>query len=256
MKRQCVLDTETTGFNPKNGDKIVEIGVVEIIDGVKTGKTFHTLVNPKRSIPAETTAIHGIKDEDVKNKPIFKDIADDFISFIEGSELIIHNLVFDVKFLNEELAYAGKNKTLSYVANARCSLELSKNLFPKPKKHKDETEEETAYRKLGHSLDHMCDRLNIDRSHRVAHGALLDADLLADMFIELNKRFPLDELEEEVEQRSWVRPEIRTFEGLSLARASINKQDLSAHNIELEKMAKESKVTPIFSEVKPFSLKM
>lgn len=256
MKRQTILDTETTGLNPKNGDKLVEIGIVEVIDGVKTGNVYHTLINPLRPIPEEATKIHQITDDDVKGKPVFKDIADDFIKFIEGSELIIHNSAFDVKFLNEELERAGKRKVLSYVANVRCSLELSKTLFPKPKKKKDETPEEEAYRKLGHSLDNMCDRLEVDRSHRTHHGALLDADLLADMFIELNKRFPLDELEEEVEQRSWVRPDFKTFEGLTFTKSIVSDKDLQAHTQELEAMEKESKVTPIFKGVKAPSLRM
>lgn len=247
MQRQCVLDTETTGFNPKTGDKIVEIGVVELIDGIKTGRTFHALINPNRPIPQETTDIHGITDEDVKGKPIFKAIADKFIEFIDGSELIIHNLVFDIKFLNAELDFAGKNKILSYVSNARCSLELSRNLFPKPLKKKDETKEEEAYRKLGYSLDQMCDRLGVDRTHRVHHGALLDADLLADMFLAINKKFPLKELEEEIEQRGWIRPEIKTFEGVKLLRAVINESDLNAHNKEIVLMEKETKTVPFFS---------
>lgn len=255
MKRQCVLDTETTGFNAKAGDKIVEIGVVEMIDNVRTGRVFHTYVNPQRSIPEETTKVHGITDEMVKNAPIFKDVAEDFIKFIEGAELIVHNLAFDSKFLNEELSRASKNKTMSYVTNARCSLELSRTLFPKPKKKKDETEEEKAYRKLGHSLDEMCDRLSIDRSHRTTHGALLDAELLADMFIALNKKFPLDELEEEVEQRSWVRPEIKTFEGLQFKKSSISANDLEAHNKEIEVLEKENKVVAVFNNAKATSAK-
>lgn len=247
MKRQCVLDTETTGLNAKNGDKIVEIGVVEMIDNVRTGRVFHTYINPQRKIPADSTEIHGITDDMVKNSPLFKDVADDFVKFIEGSELIIHNLVFDVKFLNEELSRASKNKVLSYIANGRCSLELSRTLFPKPKKKKNETPEEESYRKLGHSLDEMCDRLIIDRSHRTSHGALLDAELLADMFIALNKKFPLDELEDEVEQRSWVRSDVKMFEGVTLPRATINEADLAAHKGAVKLLEEENKVVAIFN---------
>ena len=256
MKRQNVLDTETTGFNPKSGDKLVEIGVVELIDGVKTGKVYHQIINPMRLIPADSTAIHNITDEDVKGKPVFKDMVDGFLKFIEGSELIIHKADFDVKFINEELERAGKGKLLSYVTNVRCSLELSKALFPKPKKQKGETPEEEAYRKLGYSLDSMCDRLNVDRTHRIHHLALLDADLLADMFIKINEKFPLAELEEQVEQRAWVRPEHKIFEGLNLTRVSVDKKDLEAHLAELDVMEKENKVTPVFKINKTATLKI
>lgn len=244
MKRQITLDTETTGFNPKSGDKIVEIGLVEIVNGEKTGNNYHMIIDPQRDIPLEVVEIHGIDNEKVKGQPIFKDVADDIIAFIKGAEIIIHNAEFDVKFLNEELNRAGKGKFLSYVANCRCSLEWSKKLFPKKKKYKGETKEEEALRKMGYSLDDMCDRLGVDRTSRVLHGALLDADLLADMFLKMNDLHPLDTLHEEIEQISWERPEIVRFNDVNslLIVSKINEKDLNAHIEEIDELSKKNKM--------------
>lgn len=255
MKRQITLDTETTGFNPKAGDRIVEIGLIEIIDGQKTGRVLHHVVDPQRPIPEEVVKIHGISDEVVKGKPLFKDIADEVIEFVKGAEIIIHNADFDLKFLNEEFSRAGKNKFLSYVANSRCSWELSKKLFPSVKKKKNETPEEERIRGLKHSLDDMCDRLNVDRSARVLHGALLDADLLADMFLKLNELHPLAEIEEMIEQRSWVRPETKTFEGLAgqLKKSGLSQKELENHEEMLKDMEKEKPT--IFAKVSAQSMK-
>lgn len=250
MKRLVILDTETTGFNPKSGDRIIEVGLVEVIDNVKTGRVFHKVIDPERSIPEEATSVHGIRDEDVKGKPKFASIANEMIEFVNGAEIIIHNAPFDLKFLNEELVKAGKNKFLSYVSNVRCSLELSKLVFPKIKKTKTETEEEKALRSLGYSLDDLCDRLNVDRSSRVNHGALLDADLLAEVFLKLNELYPIGEIEEQIEQNNWIRPDFETYENMGslLKRASISNQALEEHAKSIETLETTSKKVPLFKK--------
>ena len=250
MKRQITLDTETTGFNPKSGDRIVEVGLVEIIDGKRTGKVFHKVINPERGIPEEVSKIHGITDKDVIGKPKFAEIANEMIDFVSGAEVVIHNAEFDLKFLNEELVKAGKKKFLSYVTNVRCSLELSKLVFPKIKKAKNETPEEEALRKMGNSLDELCDRFNIDRSSRVYHGALLDAELLADVFSKLIEQYPIDSIMEKVEQKSWVRPDFETFEKVAnkLKKSELTTSELTNHEDRINQMAEENKNVPLFKK--------
>lgn len=256
MKRQITLDTETTGFNPKSGDKIVEIGLVEIINGQKTGNNYHMVIDPQRDIPEEVVKVHGIDNEKVKGQPTFKDVADEVINFVRGAEVIIHNADFDLKFLNEELSRAGKGKFLSYIANCRCSLEWSRKLFPKKKKYKGETKEEEALRKMGYSLDEMCERMGVDTSARTLHGALLDADLLADMFLKLNELHPLDSLQEEIEQVNWERPQIVRFNDINnlLVASQIKDEDLENHQKVIDDFSKKSPM--IYAKQQSVGLKM
>lgn len=165
--REIVLDTETTGMDPVKGDKIVEIGCVELINHLPTGKHYHVYINPERDIPPEATAVHGITDEFVKNKPTFGEIVGDFVEFISDARLVIHNAEFDVKFLNAELKTFGfpsidNKKVLDTVRMAR-------EKFPGSPAN----------------LDALCRRFGIDNSNRTLHGALLDSQLLAEVYLEL-----------------------------------------------------------------------
>lgn len=165
--REICLDTETTGLDPRDGHRIIEIGCIEIVNKVRTGKFFHSYLNPEREVPQEAFKIHGIATEFLKDKPKFKAVVNDFISFIGDSKLVIHNASFDMKFINHEL----RSCQLEIIerANVIDSLEIARNKFPG----------------AGNSLDALCKRFNIDSSRRVKHGALLDAELLADIYIEL-----------------------------------------------------------------------
>lgn len=235
MKRQIVFDTETTGLKPEDGHRIVEIGAVELIDGKRTGKTYYTLLNPERHIPEEVVKVHQIDDAKVRNAPLFKDVADEFLAFIKDSELLIHNADFDIKFVNSELDRINKGKIWDYVKNAICTLKLSKRLF----------EEERS-----HSLDAMCKRFNIDLSQREeqGHGALLDCQLLADCYIEINNRHSAEDIEADLEQTNWVRPEVKRFSGLKLKKAAISKKEELEHESFLNKLAEKENVTPIFNK--------
>ncbi len=235
MKRQIVFDTETTGLKPEDGHRIVEIGAVELIDGKKTGRTYYTLLNPERHIPEEVVKVHQIDDAKVKNAPLFKDVADKFLEFIKDSELLIHNADFDIKFVNSELDRINKGKIWDYVKNAVCTLKLSKRLF----------EEERS-----HSLDAMCKRFNIDLSQREeqGHGALLDCQLLADCYIEINNRHSAEDIEADLEQTNWVRPEVKRFNGLKLKKACISKKEELEHESFLSKLAEKENVTPVFNK--------
>ena len=236
MKRQITLDTETTGLRPEDGHRILEIGAVEMIDGVKTGKIFHHIIDPERDIPYEVVKIHGIDNAKVVGKPKFRDIMDEFLEFIKDSEVVIHNAKFDIGFLNNELDKMNKGKIWNHLKKITCSLELDKRLFSEERKH---------------NLDAICNRLEIDNSARTFHGALLDSDLLADVFIEINKRFPTADIEADLEQTNWVRGPIKryadTFEKISLTENEINN-----NNKYLEELAAKEKVTPVFSKSSNF----
>ncbi|PZQ49097.1 MAG: DNA polymerase III subunit epsilon [Micavibrio aeruginosavorus] len=165
--REIVLDTETTGMDPVKGDKLVEIGCVELENHLPTGKTYHVYINPEREIPPEATAVHGITDDFVKDKPTFGEIVGDFMDFIGNDRLVIHNAEFDVKFLNAELKTFGFPSLDS--RRVFDTLRMAREKFPGSPAN----------------LDALCRRFNIDNSGRTYHGALLDSQLLAEVYLEL-----------------------------------------------------------------------
>ncbi len=165
--RELCLDIETTGLDPRTGHRIIEIACVELIDKVKTGNFFHTYVNPRRDVPDEAFKIHGISTEFLKDKPIFDHIAHKFLDFVKDATLVIHNAAFDTKFLNYELSALGL-PTLN-MQKVVDSLTIARNKFPGSPA----------------SLDALCRRFNVDLSKRTKHGALLDTELLCEVYIEL-----------------------------------------------------------------------
>ena len=165
--REIVFDTETTGLNPGGGDRIVEIGCVEIYNRVETGRHFHAYFFPERDMPFEAELVHGLTSVFLSDKPLFADKADELLEFIEDSPLVAHNAAFDFGFLNFELERCGRSAVS--MSRMRDTLQLARTRHPGAK----------------HSLDALCSRYGIDRSHRVKHGALLDAELLAQLYIEL-----------------------------------------------------------------------
>jgi DNA polymerase-3 subunit epsilon len=165
--REIVFDTETTGLNPGSGDRMVEIGCVEIYNRVETGHHFHAYFNPERVMPAEAEAVHGLTTVFLSDKPLFSDKVDELLEFISDSPLVAHNAGFDFGFLNFELERCGK--PIVCMSRMRDTLQLARMKHPGAK----------------HSLDALCMRFGIDRSHRVKHGALLDAQLLAQVYVEL-----------------------------------------------------------------------
>lgn len=165
--REIVLDTETTGLDPKDGHRVVEIGCVELINYLPTGRVYQTYINPERDVPAEASAISGIKTDFLKPFPVFAKIADDFLSFIGDDKLVIHNAPFDLKFLNAELTRL--NHPRLPLHRATDTLLIARNKFPGSPA----------------SLDALCRRFQIDISARNKHGALLDSELLAKVYLEL-----------------------------------------------------------------------
>lgn len=235
MKRQLVFDTETTGLNPDDGHRVVELCAIELIDGVKTGNDFYTLLNPERHIPDEVVRIHQIDDAKVKDAPIFKDVANDFLEFIKGAELLIHNADFDIKMMNSELDKINRGKIWDYVSNSVCTLKMSKRLYENEKKH---------------SLDAMCIRFGIDLSEREksGHGAFVDCQLLADCYIRMISEHPVSDIEAEIAQTNWVRPTVKKYEGLVLPEVVLSEKEEKLHELFLEKLGEKEKVTPVFSK--------
>ena len=169
--RQIVLDTETTGLDWKTGDRLIEIAGVEIIDRDHPGRHYHVYVNPQRDIDAGAVAVHGITLDFLADKPLFKDVADEFSAFVAGSELVIHNAAFDVGFLNNELGMLGKPVLTAICPSVIDTLKLAKEQNPGKKA----------------SLNALCSFYDIDNTHRTLHGALLDAELLADVYLAMTR---------------------------------------------------------------------
>jgi DNA polymerase III subunit epsilon len=165
--REIVLDTETTGLDPFQGHRLVEIGCIELVNRIPSGQSFHRYLNPEREVPPEAVAIHGLSTEFLKDKPFFAEIVEDLVAFIGDAPLVAHNALFDLGFLNAELERAGK----MLMARERLvdTLLLARRKYPG----------------APNRLDDLCARYGIDNSHRTKHGALLDAELLADVYLEL-----------------------------------------------------------------------
>ena len=167
-KRQLILDTETTGINPKEGHRIIEIGCVELVNRRFTGNNFHVYINPERIIDAEAVAVHGITNERLKDEPRFRDIAQSFYQYIQGAELVIHNAAFDVGFINHEFSMLRPQlPPVEQYCTILDTLMLARELHPGQK----------------NNLDALCRRYDINNSHRTLHGALLDAEILADVYL-------------------------------------------------------------------------
>jgi DNA polymerase-3 subunit epsilon len=165
--REIVLDTETTGLDPNFGDRVVEIGCIELLNHIPTGETYHQYVNPERSMPDEAYAVHGLSEAFLSDYPVFADIADAFLEFVGDAKLVIHNAAFDMKFLNAELERL--DRTSIPMSRAIDTVQMARQRFPGAQA----------------SLDALCRRFEIDNSARDKHGALLDADLLASVYLEL-----------------------------------------------------------------------
>lgn len=226
MTRQVVLDTETTGLDPKEGHRIIEIGCVEIVDRRITRRYFHQYINPEREVDAEALKVHGISNEFLADKPVFADIVDQFVEFIDGAELVIHNAAFDVGFINHEFALL--NRGLGRVEE-RCSI-LDTLLLARRK-----------YPGAGVSLDKLCARLGIDNSHRELHGALLDSQILAEVYLAMTggqTSLSLGEGDSQSETVSEIRRLDPNRPPLRVIRA--NAEELAAHEARLDAVQKSA----------------
>ncbi len=222
--RQVVLDTETTGLEFRLGDRVIEIGCVEILGRKLTGSRFHRYINPEREIEAGAMAVHGISNEFLADKPKFRDIVRDFLDFIRGAELVIHNAAFDVGFLNHELSLLGLPPLEEVCGGVVDTLRLAKELHPGRR----------------NSLDALCERYAVDNSGRTLHGALLDAELLAEVYLGMTRG--QESLIVDMEVAVAV-AETVTFSGErpSLMVLAASAEELADHERVLREIARESK---------------
>jgi len=223
--RQIFLDTETTGLSAENGDRIIEIGCVELVRRKLTGNNKHFYLNPERESHEDALKVHGISNEFLKDKPKFSAVVDELLGYLQDAEIIIHNAPFDVGFLNKELELIGRKPIRHCVGKVTDSLMMAKELFPGKR----------------NSLNALCDRLEVDNSGRTLHGALLDAELLADVYINLTRgqnTLMMDVGGNTQEGDSAPLVDLRTFE-LPLLLA--NDQEMADHEKLLANIDKASK---------------
>ena len=222
--RQIILDTETTGLSAENGDRIIEIGCVELLHRKLTGNNKHFYLNPERDSHEDALKVHGISNEFLRDKPKFAQVADELLDYLADAEVIIHNAAFDVGFLNKELELIGRGPIKQVVANIVDSLQMAKERFPGKR----------------NSLDALCDRLEVDNSGRTLHGALLDAELLADVYINMTRgqdALLIDVMDDVSQGSSLERLDLSQFD---LPVLSASEQELTAHDDVLKQVDKAS----------------
>jgi len=223
MSRQIVLDTETTGLNAKLGDRVIEIGCVEILSRQVTERHFHAYVNPGRDIEEGAAKVHGVTREFLADKPRFTEVAKDFVEYVRGAEIIIHNADFDVEFLDLELGLAGAGRLLDHIAKVTDTLALARELHPGKR----------------NSLDALCERYLIDNSHRTLHGALLDARLLAECYLAMTRGQESLVMELEAPGAAALAALNLDVSKLLVLRASPD--EAAAHDAYLQRMEKDAK---------------
>ncbi|RQO81475.1 DNA polymerase III subunit epsilon [Acidovorax sp. FJL06] len=225
MTRQIVLDTETTGLSADNGDRIIELGCVELLNRKLTGNNLHLYFNPGRDSHEDALKVHGISNEFLKDKPKFAEVVDEIVQYLQGAEIIIHNAAFDVGFLNKELELTGRPAFRTYVESVTDTLAMAKEMYPGKR----------------NSLDALCDRLGVDNSGRTLHGALLDAELLADVYINLTRgQDALLMADDAQDGADGVKVAAIDLSGLVLPVLSASEQELVAHGEVLTQIDKAS----------------
>lgn len=220
--RWVILDTETTGLDPEDGHRIIEIGAVEVINRGITGRDFHTYLNPDRDSDAGALEVHGLTTEFLQDKPRFKDVVSEFLDFVKDAELIIHNAPFDLKFLNAELKKLGHDGVTTYSGPVTDSLAHAKTLYPGKR----------------NSLDALCERYGVSNAHRTLHGALLDSRLLAEVWLAMTRGQDSLAIEDEVHPSRNLAPEKRKFYDLPMI--EVSQAELQAHEQYLQVLDKAS----------------
>jgi len=232
MSRQIVLDTETTGLSAENGDRVIELGCVELFARKLTGNDLHMYFNPERESHEDALKVHGLTTDFLRDKPKFATLANDVVEYLRGAELIIHNAAFDVGFLNKELELAGLPPLRTFVSEVTDTLAMAKQVYPGKR----------------NSLDALCDRFGVDRSNRTFHGAKLDAQLLADVYINLTRG--QDALLIDVASNE---PAIGTIVAVDLSSFTLPvllaaEHELAAHEAALQQLDKASNGRTLFRQ--------
>jgi DNA polymerase-3 subunit epsilon len=236
IKKLIVLDTETTGLEVDQGHRIVEIGAVLLEDRKKTDQHFHTYLNPQRAIDEEAQKVHGISNEKVKNEPEFSEIAESFLEFVQGSVLIIHNAPFDLGFLNSELKRASSEyPLLEEICEIEDSLLLARSKFPGQR----------------NSLDALSNRFEVGGYDRSFHGALLDANILADVFMHLTggqSKFEFLSAQGNVSSKDSSATNSINFDELPIAKISLSSNDMAAHESRLKQIESDNELTAVWNQ--------
>lgn len=222
--RQIFLDTETTGLYPEQGDRLIEVGCVELVNRKLTGNNLHFYVNPGRDSHEEALKVHGITTEFLRDKPKFEQIVDELLAYVADAEIIIHNAPFDLGFLNKELQLLRRPKFVDHVAGVKDSLVMAKEIFPGKR----------------NSLDALCDRLEVDNSGRTLHGALLDAELLADVYINMTRGQDALLMDSGASEERGLVAESLDLSGFALPVLAASAQELGAHDDVLIQIDKSS----------------
>lgn len=237
MKKYIVLDTETTGLSVEEGHKIIEIGAVLLEDRNKSTNYFHTYINPQRLIEEEAIKVHGITNEALEDKPLFDEIVDEFLEFVQDSSLVIHNAAFDLGFLNNEIKLASsKNPLLEDICDVIDTLAVARNKFPGQR----------------NSLDALANRFDINNYDRTFHGALLDANILADVFLNLTggqSKFSFSQNGAKIDSNE-TRKENINFTKYSLVEFKANDEDISRHNERVKEISEIADSKPIWDMYK------
>ncbi|WP_153075753.1 DNA polymerase III subunit epsilon [Paraburkholderia bonniea] len=231
--RQLILDTETTGLNPRNGDRIIEIGCVELLNRRLTGKNLHLYINPERDSDPGALAVHGLTTEFLSDKPKFAEIAEQLRDFVQGAELIIHNAPFDIGFLNAEFARLDLPPFDQHCDGVIDTLAQAKGMFPGKR----------------NSLDALCDRFGINNAHRTLHGALLDSELLADVYLAMTRGQEnlVIELESDVPVHDDAAPVPNVaLETLDLLVLAADEEELAAHQAILDGLDRALKASSVW----------
>ncbi|WP_296508451.1 DNA polymerase III subunit epsilon [Rhodoferax sp.] len=225
--RQIVLDTETTGFyanHPDHPDRMVEIGCVELVNRKLTGNNLHFYLNPGRDSDEGALRVHGLTTQFLSDKPRFEEIAQDLVDYVDGAEIIIHNAPFDLSFLDMELKRSGRKPFKNFVSHVLDTLVMAKEMFPGKR----------------NSLDALCDRLEVDNSGRTLHGALLDAELLADVYINMTRGQDALLMDSSDSPEPGLVVEQLDLSGIQLPVLEANAQELAAHDDVLNQLDKSS----------------
>ncbi len=222
--RQIFLDTETTGLSAESGDRVIELGCVELINRKLTGNNLHFYFNPGRDSHEDALKVHGISNEFLRDKPKFAEVHGEILAYLQGAEIIIHNAAFDVGFLNKELELAGQKPFTTYVDGVVDTLVMAKQMYPGKR----------------NSLDALCERLGVDNSGRTLHGALLDAELLADVYINLTRGQEALLIDAGTEEGQAGSEEAVDLSAFVLPVLKANAQELAAHDEQMAQLDKAS----------------
>ena len=223
--RQIFLDTETTGLSAEGGDRVIELGCVELLNRKLTGNNLHFYFNPERDSHEDALKVHGISNEFLRDKPKFAEVAQQLVDYLQGADILIHNAPFDISFLNKELSQTGHSAFPSLVNSITDTLVMAKEMFPGKR----------------NSLDALCDRLEVDNSGRTLHGALLDAELLADVYINMTRGQDALLMEAETSDDPANSTAVQVdLSGLVLPVILASEQELAQHNEVLTQLDKSS----------------